>query len=296
MSPDIPRRSVPMRAFALTIAVATLALAAPPARADDPRPFPGTAGDWQGFARHDFQVDGANVLVVEPATPLPGRPWAWRGEFFGAFANADIELLRNGWHIAYISVPDLFGSPKAMARWAKFYEVLTKDHGLARRPALIGLSRGALYCAAWAAAHPDETLLVYLDNGVCDFKSWPGGKAKGTGTADGSADEWAKLLKAYDFKDDAEALAYRLNPVDNLAPLAKAKVPVLLVYGDSDSAVPHRENSEVVYERYKALGGPVERIVKPGGDHHPHGLPDPKPIVDYFARIWRERGQGASGR
>jgi hypothetical protein len=57
---------------------------------------------------------------------------------------------------------------------------------------------------------------------------------------------------------------------------------MLLVYGDSDKVVPHKENSELLYERYKALGGPVERIVKPGADHHPHGLTDPKPIVEFF--------------
>ena len=266
------------------------------AAADTPKPLPAKTGEWQGFAQHDFEVDGTRVLVVEPAQALPGHPWAWRGEFFGAFANADIELLKHGWHLAYISVPDQFGSPKAMAKWEKFYDVLTKEYGLSRQPALIGLSRGGLYCGAWAAAHPDETLLVYLDNAVCDFKSWPGGKAKGLGAGPGSLDEWAKLLSAYDFKDDAAAIAYRGNPVDNLAPLAKAKVPILLVYGDSDHAVPHLENSEVVYERYKALGGPVERIVKPGGDHHPHGLPDPKPVVEFFEKGWRRRGAASADR
>jgi alpha-beta hydrolase superfamily lysophospholipase len=90
------------------------------------------------------------------------------------------------------------------------------------------------------------------------------------------------LLTAYEFKTDAEAVAYELNPVDNLAPLAKAKVPLLLVYGDKDAVVPHAENSEVVYERYKRLGGPVERVVKPGQDHHPHGLKDVAPVVTFF--------------
>ena len=236
----------------------------PDARADEPRPFPGQVGRWEGFARHDFRVDGADVVVVEPARPLPGRPWAWRGEFFGAFPNADIALLKKGWHLAYMGVPDLFGSPKAVARWEKFYDVLVKDHQLSPRPALIGMSRGALYCMAWAAAHPDRTLLVYLDNGVCDFKSWPGGKPKGLGAGQGSPEDWDKLLKAYDFEGDKDALASGLNPVDNLAPLAKEKVPILLVYGDRDRGVPHRENSEIIYDRYKALGGPVVRIVKPG--------------------------------
>jgi pimeloyl-ACP methyl ester carboxylesterase len=259
------------------------------AGADEPKPFPGQAGRWEGFVRHDFKVDGTDVIVVEPATPSPGRPWAWRGEFFGAFPNADIELLRKGWHLAYMGVPDQFGSPKAVARWEKLYDEMVKDHQLSPRPALIGMSRGALYCMAWAAAHPDRTLLVYLDNGVCDFKSWPGGKPKGLGTGQGSPEEWAKLLRAYGFKDDEEAVASKLNPVDNLKPLADAKIPILLVYGDNDPGVPHSENSQVVYDRYKTLGGPVVRIVKPGQGHHPHGLGDPTPIVEFFEKQRRAR-------
>jgi pimeloyl-ACP methyl ester carboxylesterase len=273
------------------LAAGCLVAMASAAGADGPRPFPGTEGRWNGFVRHDFKVDGSGAIVVEPKTPLPGRPWVWRGEFFGAFANADVALVEAGWHLAYVSIPDQFGSPRAVARWEKFYEALVKDHGLSPKPGLIGLSRGALYCMSWAAAHPDRTLAVYLDNGVCDFKSWPGGKAKGLGNGPGSPEEWAKLLKAFDFKDDSEALAYPRNPVDHLKPLAEAKVPILLVFGDADRSVPPRENSEVVHDRYGALGGPVERIVKPGQDHHPHGLPDPRPVVGFFEKA--RLGQGA---
>ena len=254
---------------------------------NDPRPFPGRVSDWHGFVRHDFRVGGAEAIVVEPPEPLPGRPWAWRGEFFGAFPNADLELVRRGWHLAYLAVPGQFGSPRAMEHWEQFYEVLVQEHELSPKPALIGLSRGALYCMAWAAGHPERTLLVYLDNGVCDFRSWPGGRPKGLGEGKGSPVEWAKLLRAYGFRDDEEAISYRFNPVDRLGPLADAGVPILLVYGDADTVVPHQENSEVVFERYRALGGPVERIVKPGQDHHPHGLDDPRPIVEFFERVRR---------
>ena len=249
------------------------------------KPFPGAATHWEGFVRHDFMVDGTSAIVVEPKEPLPGRPWAWRGEFFGAFPNADIALVKSGWHLVYIGVPDLFGSPKAMKYWEKFYNLLVKEHGLSPKPALIGLSRGALYCLAWAAKHPEETLLVYLDNGVCDFKSWPGGKLRGLGSGPGSPEEWQKLLKAFDFKDDREAIASKLNPVENLTPIASAKIPILLIYGDRDQVVPHGENSALVYDRYKALGGSVERIVKPGQDHHPHGLTDPHPILGFFEKV-----------
>ncbi|MDY3560192.1 prolyl oligopeptidase family serine peptidase [Gemmata sp. JC673] len=269
-----------MRHLAFVL-VLTLVPAAP-ARGADPKPFPGAPTKWQGFTRHDFKVGTLDATVVAPEKPLPGRPWVWRGEFFGAFADADAALVKAGWHLAYLKVPDLFGAPKAVKQWEAFHEALVKEYGLHPKPGLIGLSRGGLYCMNWAAAHPDKTLAVYLDNAVCDFKSWPGGKPKKFGAAPGSDAEWKKMLAAYDFKTDDDALKYKLNPVDNLAPLAKAKIPLLLVYGDKDAVVPHVENSELVYDRYKALGGPVERVVKPGQDHHPHGLKDVSPVVKFF--------------
>ena len=265
-------------------ALACLALLALPvvALSAEPKPFPGTPTKWSGFAKHDFKVGDLDATVVVPDKPLPGRPWVWRGEFFGAFADADVALVKAGWHLAYLKVPDLFGSPKAVAKWETFHAAMTADYGLHPKPGFIGLSRGGLYCMNWAAAHPDKTLAVYLDNAVCDFKSWPGGKLKKLGTGAGSDGEWKKMLAAYDFKSDAEAVAFQGNPVDTLAPLAKAKIPLLLVYGDKDTAVPHGENSAVVYDRYTALGGPVERVVKPGQDHHPHGLKDVTPVVQFF--------------
>ena len=84
------------------------------------------------------------------------------------------------------------------------------------------------------------------------------------------------MLKVYGLTE-AEALAYRHNPIDNLAPLAKAGVPVLSVVGDADDVVPLRENTAIVEKRYKALGEPITVIVKKGVDHHPHSLKDPTP-------------------
>ena len=267
----------------ITLAAAFAVLALPAAApAADLKPFPGQPTTWQGFNRHDFKVNGLSATVVVPPKPRPGRPWLWRGEFFSAFADADVALVKDGWHLAYLAVPDLFGSPKAVAKWEALYDLLTTAHGLHPKPGLIGLSRGGLYCLNWAAAHPDRTLAVYLDNAVCDFKSWPGGKPLALGAGKGSAGEWKKMLAAYGFKTDAEAVAYKLNPVDNLAPLVKAKIPLLLVYGDSDTVVPHAENGGRVYDRYKVLGGPVERVVKHGQDHHPHGLTDVSPVLNFF--------------
>jgi alpha-beta hydrolase superfamily lysophospholipase len=57
---------------------------------------------------------------------------------------------------------------------------------------------------------------------------------------------------------------------------------MLLVYGDRDRVVPHVENAELAYDRYKALDGSVVRVVKPGQNHHRHGLKDVTPVVKFF--------------
>ncbi|MCA9156430.1 MAG: alpha/beta hydrolase fold domain-containing protein, partial [Planctomycetales bacterium] len=171
-------------------------------------------------------------------------------------------------------------SPEAVGHWNRFYEELTGKYGLSAKPALVGLSRGGLYCYNWAAANPDRVACIYGDAPVCDFKSWPGGKGKGKG----SPRDWQLVLERYGFQNDAEALAYDKNPVDNLAPLAKAGVPLLHVYGDADSVVPWDENTGLLADRYRQLGGTIQLIVKPGVEHHPHGLDDPTPIVDFIAR------------
>jgi len=143
-----------------------------------------------------------------------------------------------------------------------------------------GFSRGGLFAYNWAAANPDKVSCIFGDNPVCDFKSWPGGKGKGVG----SKGDWDGLIKCYNFKDEAEALAYKENPIDLLAPLAKAGIPLIHVVGDADDVVPVAENTAVIEQRYKALGGTIEVIAKPGCDHHPHSLKDPTPIVEFVLR------------
>jgi pimeloyl-ACP methyl ester carboxylesterase len=243
-----------------------------------PHPFPGKPTKWHNYDRYDFAVDGHPVLVVAPSKPAAGRPWLWHGEFFGHRPEPDIALLDAGFHIAYMSVPNQLGSPTAVKYWSRFYEVLTRDYKLSPKPALIGLSRGGLYCYNWAAENPDKVSCIYGDAPVCDFKSWPGGRGSGKG----SPRDWQLVIQEYGFSGDDEAIAYEKNPVDNLQSLANAGVPLLHVYGDADDVVPWQENTGLLAQRYKQLGGSITLINKPGVGHHPHGLDDPRPIVDFI--------------
>lgn len=234
---------------------------------------------WNGFERRDFVVEGRACLLVAPKEAAPGKPWIWRTEFFGHEPQGDIALLGKGFHVAYMDVQNMYGAPAALDLMDKYYEQLTGTRGLSKKTVLEGFSRGGLFALNWAARHPERVACIYNDAPVCDFKSWPGGKGKGKG----SKGDWANVLKVYGLTED-QALAYKLNPVDNLAPLAKAKIPLLHICGDADDVVPIEENTRLVESRYKELGGDITVIVKPGVGHHPHSLKDPAPIVEFVLK------------
>lgn len=241
---------------------------------------PVTASAWNGFAQEEFIVAGRPCRLVLPKTAAPGRPWIWRTEFFGHFPQADIALLKRGFHLGYMEVSNMFGGPPAMVLMDAFHASMTKERGLAAKPVLIGLSRGGLYALNWAARHPEWVAGLYLDAPVCDFKSWP----LGQGRYPGNPVEWERLKKVYGFASDAEAIAYPLNPIDNLAPIAAARIPILSVCGDADRTVPFEENTAILEQRYRQLGGSIRVILKHGVDHHPHSLDDPQPIVDFVLK------------
>ncbi len=240
-----------------------------------------TRDTWRGYSRIRFEVDGCQAWIVEPKQPLPGKPWTWCMEFPDAFTDRTgvPELLEKGFHHVHIVVGNTHGSPGALKHFDAFYAAL-QQRGLARKGALIGLSRGGLYAYNWAAKNPEKVACIYGDAPVCDFKSWPAGKGKGKG----SKGDWSALIKNYGFKDEAEALAYKGNPVDSLEPIAKAGIPLLHVVGDADDVVPVAENTAIIEERYKALGGSITVIHKPGVGHHPHGADDTAPVVAFLLK------------
>jgi hypothetical protein len=243
-----------------------------------PLTFPGTPGDFHGFVSHDFSIDGCAVHVVEPKTPLPGRPWLWRAMFWDAFPGVDIAMLQAGFYVAYMDVGNTFGCPDAMKHFDVFYSTLTTQYGFSKKPALEGLSRGGLYVYRWAYVNTDKVGCIFGDAAVCDMKSWPGGKGKGSG----SPSDWQEAIRDYHFTSEREMIDFKGNPIDILAPIAAAHIPIIHLCGDIDSTVLKAENTDIIRDRYTKLGGDFVLIVKQGCDHHPHGMADPTPVVHFI--------------
>ncbi|HNX36187.1 MAG TPA: SGNH/GDSL hydrolase family protein, partial [Kiritimatiellia bacterium] len=72
-------------------------------------------------------------------------------------------------------------------------------------------------------------------------------------------------------------------PVNLAEPIAKAGIPVLLLYGGQDQTVPPAKNCELFASRFKAAGGKIDVVKRGLFGHHPHGVdPDKTETVTGF--------------
>ena len=242
--------------------------------------WPGTKDTWHEYTRHKFQLQERNAYVVIPKQPAAGKPWVWRARFPDFHAEADRLLLERGFHIAYINTDGMLGSPNAMKIWDAFYNFMVKQD-MSQKVALEGVSRGGLFVYGFATRWSERVACIYADTPVLDFKSWPAGK----GTGKGHPATWQVCLKEYGFTEE-QALAYQGNPIDSLAPIAAQNIPVLHIVSLDDQIVPPTENTFILVDRYRKLGGSIDVIeVQKGtessnGHHFTH--PDPKRVADFI--------------
>ncbi len=206
-----------------------------------------------------FDVDGCPAFLIRPVGS--GRtgptPWVWYAPVIGHPNASHAWMLRQwlqkGIGMAGVDVGESFGSPRGRSVYAGLWEALRTRYHMAERPCLLPQSRGGLMLYNWAAENPSRVAAIAGIYTVCDLRSYPG---------------LDKACGAYGMT--AAELAARLvenNPVDRLAPLAKAGVPILHVHGDADTVVPLEKNSGEVARRYRQLGGRMRLIEVPGKGH-----------------------------
>ncbi|MDR2430095.1 MAG: alpha/beta hydrolase [Puniceicoccales bacterium] len=241
--------------------------------------------DFKGFRGYEFKLMGRSAKVVLPHHVAADRPWIWRASFGGGAPQADLALLKQGFHLVACDVSELFGNPEALRIWDKFYQ-WAQSAGLAKKAVMEGFSRGGVYVYRWAAEHPERIAAVYVDAPVLDLKSWPGGKGKGKH----SPREWKIFKRDFGLANDAEAMAFKGNPLDLTDKIVAGRYPMLHVVGDADKVVPVGENTAPFVEKIRAAGGSIQVIKKTGVGHHPHGLEDPQPIVDFVLKAINSAG------
>ena len=201
-------------------------------------------------------------------------PWVWYAPTLrGLPSKHEVwmfeRILAAGVAIAGIDVGESYGSPEGRASYQKFYRYLVDEQKLSERPCLLARSRGGLMLYSWAVEHPEKVSGVAGIYPVCNIASYPG---------------IARAAPAYGMSaEDFEKVLAKHNPIDRLAPLAKAKVPIRHIHGDRDKVVPLEKNSGLLAERYRALGGPVKiEIVKDGGHDLWEGWFQSEKLVEFI--------------
>jgi pimeloyl-ACP methyl ester carboxylesterase len=198
------------------------------------------------YDRYEFQLAKVEAFttVIVPKTAAPGKPWVFRADFVMRDAVIDQALLARGFHIVTGAVPYNADGP-LLAQWDAIYQHLT-EAGFSRKPVMEGDGEAAGEAYAWAIAHPERVSCIYAENPVMH----------------------SNTAKA--------------QPIDNLAPLAAAGVPLLHVCGSLDPWL--KDHTRVVEERYKKLGGRITVILSEGEAHYPLTPKDPGPVVDFIVR------------
>ena len=198
------------------------------------------------YDRYEFEVGGVEgfVTVIIPKTAAPGKPWVYRAGFVDRDALVDLALLAKGFHIVVGPVPYNADGP-VLQQWNAVYKHLV-GHGFSKKPVMEGAGRAAGEAYAWAIENPDKVSCVYAENPV---------------------------LRSHMSKKPL---------LENLAPLAKAGVPLLHVCGSLDPG--SKDQTLVVEKRYKEIGGQITVIIKEGEGHYPLAPRDRQPVVDFIVK------------
>ncbi|MBN2296879.1 MAG: prolyl oligopeptidase family serine peptidase [Pirellulales bacterium] len=208
-----------------------------------------------------FTVKGHTAFLIMPqkTAAKESTPWVWYAPTLPGLPSKHekwmIErFLDKGIAVGGVDVGESFGSPAGRAVYSAFYKELVSNRGMAKRACLLARSRGGLMHYNWAAENPDAVACVAGIYPVCNISSYPGLK---------------RACRAYGMT--SEQLATELtkhNPIDRLAPLAKAKVPIFHIHGDNDTVVPLEQNSSELAARYSKLGGQMTLKVVEGQGHN----------------------------
>ena len=236
---------------------------------------------WNGFRRLDFVFEGYDAILSLPDVPNEARRLAMKMEYFDAFPATEIAMVKAGYHLCHIKNRSRFATDDDSARKSHLIDFLADEFGTARKIVTVGMSAGGFQSIAFAARYPEKVSFLYLDAPLISFFS------VGTKLFHSMVmgKRWPEIRDAYGFKTFAEAHCYPDQPLHRLPALVEHRLPVGLVYGALDEAAPPEFNAEIVRELYEAAGAPIKVWCQPLYGHHPHGLADPQPLLDYIEEV-----------
>ncbi len=236
---------------------------------------------WYGYKRTVFDFEGHEAWIVSPkCDSAAGLPWTWTMQWAEAYVDHTgvLDLLAKGWHHVTIETFQHRMDEEGLRVSRAFQKFLVEELGFAPKACLVGMSWGGFFSTRYAAAFPECVGKIYLDAPLMNFDGFA--KVGGTPTENAAQiGPWANMPPA-----DGNWSTDSRMPVNMADRLAKAGIPILLLYGGQDATVPPSRNCELFAERFKAAGGKIDIHHRALYGHHPHGEDPDKTssIVSFF--------------
>ncbi len=224
---------------------------------------------WNGFAAERFTLDGRDAIVVFPHEGKSNGRLALKTEYWDAFPATEAALLEEGFHLCYIKNDNRWGTDSVLDAQAALIRYVSRKYHLQTKVVPVGMSCGGLIAVKLAAKYPELVSCLYLDAPALDYRTL------------GSQPTLDEALRVLNLDSVCRLDNYPEMALNKIPLLIDNRIPVVLVAGDSDSVVPYLSNGALLESAYRDAGIPIEVYIKPGCEHHPHGLEDPAPVVQF---------------
>ena len=225
---------------------------------------------WNGFKRIDFEFKGRKAIVVLPEEQ--NGKWMLKTEYFDAFPDFEIEMIKKGWTLAFVSNITRWCLDEDLDVKKEFADYIIEEYNLCKKCLPVGMSCGGMIAVKFAAKYPEYISALYIDAPVLNLLSCPAD----LGLAEGGMYE--EFVEATGMTM-SELICYREHPIDKIPALIENNIKIVMVYGKADNIVPYCENGAILEKYYKEHGGELIAIGKDGCGHHPHGLENPNDLV-----------------
>jgi len=238
---------------------------------------------WNGFWLESFVFEGQEACVVFPREGTANGRLALKTVYWDAFPNAvEVPLLEQGFHLCFVKNVARWGLDEDLDREARFVRFLAQTYGLNEKIVPVGMSCGGLMAIKFAAKYPELVSCLYLDAPLLNYLSYPCGMGEAK-IPDAEREKVTReLLNALEMDSVSRLIGYREMPLDKLHQLVANRTPVIMVAGGSDTTVPFPENGALLQKSYEEAGLECPVYIKPECEHHPHGLDDPKPVIEFI--------------
>lgn len=235
---------------------------------------------WYGRLMIEFPFEDRTAWIVFPDEDRATDRIAMKMEYWGAFPATEQRLVDEGYFLVFLTNKNRWGQDVDHDAKVRFIDFMNREFGTRKKIVCVGMSCGGYHSVNFASRHPDYVSALYLDAPLLNMLSYPMGYGVGTQHLYVFDEE---IAPAYGFTL-SDLINYRDMPYDRIHTLVENRIPVAMTAGDSDKIVPYVENGRYIEEAYRGTDIPFFLTIVPGRDHHPHGLEDPTPVIEFIRK------------